>query len=201
MSSLKSEPRELFYLRHRWSQVMCAWTNFYALCNKEIFVGENCVIKSDEVLDELVKNQRTTCYSYLASLFDNRSRYDMPVNFINITERLELDKKTELLRKRVIGVWGVLKEELKQIRNKVGFHQDTDDSKVKDTYNKLDNETLSLVDALIIYLKHFFDSLDNLYEQSNPSIPLGAIKKLLPLQYSVITIDPMHKVKNKGYSI
>lgn len=61
-------------------------------------------------------------YSFQYRLFDTTGN---AVNFVEITEEFytDFDEDTKRVHNKILSIWGEIKEPLRKLRNKVGFHQ------------------------------------------------------------------------------
>lgn len=177
LTELKQETQALFYLRHRWSRIIDIWTAHTVFRQGEILTGEDKVVNSPEVAVRVAQTLEVTMYSYIYSLFD-ASKIANPVNFVTINEELELDPETQGGRDKIISRWGHIHKSLKLIRNRIGFHQDTDKRATKKAYEQFWKNNPLEIELLMQYLRLFFGRLDFIYERQEKTLRTHNLQEL-----------------------
>jgi len=168
---LKPEPEQLAYLRHRFARLQELHLAYQTFRFGEVIMGPDKTIPTPMHAQMIAQTLMIQLYSFLYSMFDYHPEWKS-VDFISIANKLrpDLDEYTVQLLDKIIRLWRQIRQPLKTIRNKVGFHQEDNREGARKGYRQF----LSLHPLhpllMIEYLRVFFRSLDFVYERSEPRL-------------------------------
>ncbi|MFV8520896.1 hypothetical protein [Bacillus sp. SBS7] len=89
-----------------------------------------------------------------------------------------MDLETQGVRNKIISRWDHIHKSLKLIRNKIGFHQDTNERATKNAYEQFWKNNPLEIELLMQYLRLFFRRLDFIYERQEKTLRSRNLQEL-----------------------
>lgn len=196
MSTKKQEPEKIKYLRHRWARLVDITAAYNTFRSGEVLIGPDKVCFNEVVVAQIAQTLMLHFYSFLYSLFDSTGN---AVNFVEITEEFynDFDEDTKRVRNKIISIWEEIKEPLRKLRNKVGFHQENNSRGVRYGYRQLGYFDPGLPFLLTYYLRVFFRRLEYIYQREESYLITFTYEQVKELENFAIEYEAFLRKKSE----